>query len=52
MQTNGYLAKHKVFKERLESQLLNIHNNIDTAENRDPTRFGDWVSSQGRCTDF
>jgi cell division protein ZapE len=54
MQTKKYLAKHKVFKEKLENQLSDIKLNKENefSEINDPTRFGDWVSNNGRCSDF
>ncbi len=54
MQTKKYFSQHKVFKEKLENQLLDIKINKDKATSmiNNPTRFGDWVSNKGRCSDF
>ncbi|MCU7837382.1 MAG: cell division protein ZapE [gamma proteobacterium symbiont of Taylorina sp.] len=54
MQTKKYLSKNKKFKVILENKLFNMDLNKDKVcrEINDPTRFGDWVSSKGRCSDF
>jgi cell division protein ZapE len=54
MQTKKYLSKNKVFKEMLDKDLLEVkQGKIDNnSPCNDPTRFGDWVSNAGRCSDF
>jgi len=54
MQTKKYLSKNKIFKAMLENQSINIDMEKERSdlEISDPTRFGDWLSNKGRCSDF
>ncbi|MBF0265873.1 MAG: cell division protein ZapE, partial [Gammaproteobacteria bacterium] len=54
MQTIDYLSKNKEYKEILDKKMSDIDMNfVETSLNiNNPTRFGDWVSNNGRCSDF
>jgi len=54
MQTIDYLTKNKEYKEILDRKMSEIDLNfVETSlDLNNPTRFGDWVNNNGRCSDF